>query len=1041
MRRPRTRRALAAAVVVVATSVFAAQVLSASADETRSFDVAVVRLDDAGFPIGVTLNAFTRTYNDSGSSDAGHASTLELKDGLVTIDGSHRALPVIVRTRYFLDGTEVAAKDIAGKSGDFKVEWDVTNRTQKTQQVTYTDSVTGVEKTVTAATMVPFTVELAGLSLPDASFDGLSSNGVVARNAANDASDLSWTAVLAPPVFPGTAVFSVEGKASNFKLPDTQIVATPGVSGAQPKAANDAAEKGGAEAATVRGYIAQFGDGFAQLGGGLGLMKGGLDQIFSGLNDTLKPGLSNKKFDKPLFAEDSTLAYNQPGLLEALNLLGDGLGTLESGAAQVRAGLKSGDAAHPGVTEGLNQVLGGIGLGNEFDGQGNPLTVRASLNALRVGISSGDMSAPGMVEGLQKISDAIGTGTEFNGSTPLTIRASINAVRAGLSSGGNTANPKIIEGLQTIYSSIGAGTEFNGTTPLTVAAGLAAIHGALSTGSMQNPGVIEGLQTIFASIGNGSEFDVNHVPLTLAASLAAVRLALKSGDANNPAILEGLQKIYDGIGAGTEFNGSTPLTVRASLNAIRTALSTGSQVTPGIIEGVQQVVGGMALLKQNMSSFDTNFLGLTNQALVGNSLLPLDSLTNGAVVAGVVHSAMLQFAAAIDQLSAGLSSGDANNPKVLEGLQKIYAGIGNGSEFNGSTPLSVMASLVAMRAGLSSGSQVTPGIIEGIQQIYDAVGAGNEFVNGVPKTLAAGLVAIRAGLSSGNMQSPKIIEGLQTIFASVGTGANGEFVNGVPKTLQASLKAIRSGLSSGNVNDPKIIEGLQTIYASLGLGNEFNGATPLTIQAALVALQQGVAQLQGGAQLAHDAIGTGAAGEFGSDGSPTTVQAALVAIESGLTTLNGGIGQIVTGLGDVDANGKAVKSVTTRTSKFGNKIESPASLLYGLDSAKDTVMTKFVTGVAQILDALGDPNVTAATVLSGLKQISDGLATAGSGATTGASGAGTLTHIVGASVAASDVATALHQAGLARADQFAGLGSSGGDKHRTLFVLTQGGVA
>ncbi|HVV37395.1 MAG TPA: hypothetical protein VHC63_12375 [Acidimicrobiales bacterium] len=1035
MRRPRTRRAVAAAVVVVATAVFAAQVLSASADETKSVDVAVVRLDSAGFPLGVTLNAFTRTYSDSGSKDSANASTLDLKDGLVTVNGDHRALPVVVHTHYFLNGTEVSAQDIAGKSGDFKVEWDVTNRTQKTEEVTYTDSVTGKEKTVTAATMVPFTVDLSGLSLPDASFDSLTSNGVLSRSSANDATVLSWTSVLAPPVFPGTANFTVEGKTNNFKLPETQMVATPGISGALPKAASDAAEKGGAATATVRGYIAQFGDGFAQLDGGISQLKGGLDQIFAGMNDTLKPGLTNTKFDKPLYAEDSTLAYNQPGLLEALSLLGDGLGTMITGAAQIRAGLKTGDASNPGVVEGLNQVISGIGQGNEFDGNGNPLTVRASLNALRLGISSGDVNAPGLVEGLQQISDAIGAGTEFNGTTPLTIRASINAVRAGLSSG-DMNNPAIIEGLQTIYASIGNGTEFSGTTPLTVAAGLAAIHGALSSGDMNNPKIIEGLQTIYNSIGNGTEFDSNNLPLTLAASLAAVRAALSSGDANNPAILEGLQKIYAGIGAGNEFDGSgNPLTARATLNAIRGALSTGSMVDPGIIEGVEQVVAGIGQMKTQLDGFASTFVATVN-GLLGP--LALD-LTQGGAVQGVLDTAVGQFKAALDTMSAGLESGDVNNPGVLEGLQKIYAGIGDGTEFDANqNPLTLMASMVAMRAGLSSGSQVTPGIIEGVQQVFAAVGDGSEVVNGVPKSIRAGVDAIRAGLSSGSMQNPAVIEGLQQILAAIGTGS--EFNNGLPASLRASLNAIRAGLSSGDVNNPAVVEGLQQIYASLGLGNEFNGATPLTIQASLVALQQGVAQLQGGAQLAHDSIGTGGASDFGSDGTPLTMQAALVAMSSGVSQLVGGIDQIVAGLGNVDASGKPVKNVTTRTSKYGNVIETPADLLYALQSSKDAVMNQFVAGVAQIVDALGDPNVSAATILAGLKQVSDGLGLANGGASTGATGATTLSHVVSSSVNSADVATALHQAGVTRAEQYQGFGSASGDKHRTIFVFREGGV-
>lgn len=1033
MRRPLTRR-ITAFVIVSATGLLATQVLGAQAVETRSVNVVVAQLDAAGHAAAVTLNEFTRSYSDSGNTDNSQASRLSLTNGLVEIDGKKRALPVTVKTRYFLDGTEVTADEIKGKAGAFRVVWEVTNRTQKAEEVTYTDSVTGKEKTVVAATMVPFTVSLADMVLPDATFDELTSNGMVGRTEKNDGTSFNWTAVLAPPVFPGTSEFVLEGQTSSFSLPATDIVAMPGVSGAMPESASNAAEKGGAEAATLRGYIGKFGDGFGSLGEGLGAMKGGLDAIFTGINGTLKPGLKNPTFDPALFAEDPTLANNAPGLVQALELLGSGLDSMIDGAALVRGGLKTGDPANPGVYEGINQVIAGIGTGNEFDGQGNPLTVRASLNALRVGMSSGDMNAPGIVEGLQKINAAIGNGTEFNGTTPLTVRASLNAVRAGLKSG-DMNNPKIIEGLNTIYASIGNGTEFSGTTPLTVAAGLAAVRGGLSSGDMQNPKIIEGLQTIYASIGAGNEFN-GQVPLTLAASLAAVRAALKSGDMNNPAILEGLQTIYDGIGTGTEFSGQTPLTVRASLNAIRSALSTGSMLDPGIIEGVQQVVAGMAQMQSDLDALDAGFVTLVNQQLNALLLPSLDLLT-APVVQGVLTGAIDQVQAGLTQMSTGLSSGDPQNPSVLEGLQQVFAGIGDGSEFSGQTPLTIQASLVAMRAGLSSGDPLNPKIMEGVQQVFDAVGTGTEFSGQTPLTIAAGLTAIRAGLQSGDVQNPKIIEGLQQIFASIGTGS--EFLNGVPQTLRASLEAIRQGLKSGDMNNPRIIEGLETIYASVGLGNEFNGTTPLTIQAALVALQQGVAQLEGGAQLAHTAIGTGT--EFANDGSPLTVQAALAAMNAGLTQLSGGIGQIVAGLGDVDANGTPVKAVTTRVSKYGNTLESPATLLWGMQSAKETVLLKFVVGVTQIVDALGDPNVTSTTILSGLKQISEGLALAGAGGASGAAGAETIGHVLAATVAGQDVTTALHQAGLSRAEQYAGFADEGGSLHRTLIVLRQGGVA
>lgn len=1030
-------RRVAVVAIGVAGVLVSSQLLGAQAAETSQIGVVVTRLDAAGFPTQVTWNQFTRTYEASGSKDRSKSAQLLLADGLVETADGMKALPVVVRTHYFLDGQEVTAKDISGKSGDFRVAWDVMNRTQRTEDVVYTDSSTGAQKTITAATFVPFTVELSGLELPDGAFDNVTSNGVLGRNATNNASIASWTAVLAPPVFPGAATFSVEGRTSAFKLGASQLTATPGVDGAIPAAAKDASEKGGSSAATLRGYVSKFGDGFGQLSGGLVQIKGGLDQIFDGLSNKLKPGLQASNFDAAKYAEDSTLADNQPGLVQGLTILADGLGQLVDGAAQIRGGLKSGDATQPGVAEGLAQIVAGIGNGTEFDGSGNPLTVRATLNALRMGIESGDVNAPGLVEGLQKIAAAIGAGTEFDGSgNPLTLRASLNAVRAGLSSGDN-ANPAILEGLDQIFAKIGTGTEFSGTTPLTVAAGLAAIRGALKSGDLANPKIVEGLQSIYASIGNGTEF-AGTTPLSVAASLAAVRAALQSGNPSSPGIIEGLQQVYAGIGNGTEFDGSgNPLTVMASLKAIRAALSSGDNANPKIIEAITQVVAGMTALNASLGTFDSSFISTVNTQLGLLGGLPLADPVLIAVLQGVVHGGVTQAQAALTQMKAGLSSGDPLNPAALEGLQKIYAAIGNGSEFSGTTPLTLAASMVAMRAALSSGSANNPRIIEGLQKIYAAIGNGSEFSGTTPLSIRAGLNAMRAGLSSGDVNNPRIIEGLQKIFDAIGTGA--EFSGATPLTIRAGLNAIRAGLKSGDPNDPRIIEGIQKIYASIGDGTEFSGTTPLSIQAGLVALQQGVAQLIGGAQLAHTAIGDGT--EFDANGNPLTLQAAVAALGIGASKLGDGIAQIVTGLGDVDANGVPVKAVTTRVTKYGNTVETPASLLWGLESAKDAVSTKFVTGVMQILAALGDPKVSGQTLLFGLQQLSDGLGKAGQGSKAGASGAAQVAHVLSRTVADQDTATALHQAGAARADHFNGFNDGSAQHERSVFIFMIGGVA
>jgi hypothetical protein len=115
--------------------------------------------------------------------------------------------------------------------------------------------------------------------------------------------------------------------------------------------------------------------------------------------------------------------------------------------------------------------------------------------------------------------------------------------------------------------------------------------------------------------------------------------------------------------------------------------------------------------------------------------------------------------------------------------------------------------------------------------------------------------------------------------------------------------------------------------------------------------------------------------------------------------------------------------------------------LWGLEASKDAVSTKFIAGVTQLLDALGDPNVSSSTILYGLKQLSDGAGQAAAGGTTGASGAGQVAHILSRTASDQDVVTALHQAGLARAEHFVGFNDGVGEHQRSVFVYRIGGVA
>jgi hypothetical protein len=120
----------------------------------------------------------------------------------------------------------------------------------------------------------------------------------------------------------------------------------------------------------------------------------------------------------------------------------------------------------------------------------------------------------------------------------------------------------------------------------------------------------------------------------------------------------------------------------------------------------------------------------------------------------------------------------------------------------------------------------------------------------------------------------------------------------------------------------------------------------------------------------------------------------------------------------MQADGHAKKEVTRRTTKFGNTVEDPATVLFGLESSQTAITDKFISGVNQIIEALGDPNVSASTILYGLHQLSDGLGQAQAGSQQGAAGAGTLGGVLDSTAAGQDVAAALEQAAVTRAEAY-----------------------
>jgi X-X-X-Leu-X-X-Gly heptad repeat protein len=68
----------------------------------------------------------------------------------------------------------------------------------------------------------------------------------------------------------------------------------------------------------------------------------------------------------------------------------------------IKAGLKSGDAAHPAIQEGLSAIVAGLG------DKSNAASVIGGLTAIQAGLTSGDVNNPAILEGLQLIFAGVG---------------------------------------------------------------------------------------------------------------------------------------------------------------------------------------------------------------------------------------------------------------------------------------------------------------------------------------------------------------------------------------------------------------------------------------------------------------------------------------------------------------------------------------------------------------------------------------------------------------------------------------------------------
>jgi len=278
------------------------------------------------------------------SVKAGSGGTLKDLYYLAALDKSEYEkvkYPVSVKVEYYLDGAQMPANELAGKSGHLKIVCNLENLTGEKRVLEFKNSKGELLKKETDI-YTPFVVSLSGWEFDNKLFSNIKAPGVAQVSPqgvpvnVQGITQVSWTVPLIPPKYPAKQYTVLEADATKIKLPSCKIVVIPILPttseidnlGTFEESFNklydgfDQIQKGVGERsqnATLLFGLGKIKDGMGTLSGGLGTMVEKMKLI--------RAGLANSSFDASSYNATSgaDAKGNKPGLKDAVGLLKDGV--------------------------------------------------------------------------------------------------------------------------------------------------------------------------------------------------------------------------------------------------------------------------------------------------------------------------------------------------------------------------------------------------------------------------------------------------------------------------------------------------------------------------------------------------------------------------------------------------------------------------------------------------------------------------------------------------------------------------------------------
>lgn len=723
-----------------------------------------------------SLSNITNLTGDETSTTNGNSLTWAADGNSITYQGTTtQTAPVSMKVTYYLDGKEISASDLAGKSGKVTMRFDYTNNAKKTI------TVNGKTKTV----YVPFTM-VTGMLLPSHNFSNIEvTNGKITEvNDSNvvfgitmpglkDSLDMKFDNEKLDLDVP--EYFEVTADVTDFELDMMMSMATSNflsdidtddlsIDNLKDKVneLQDAADQ-------LTDGTNQLADATPQLVDGSKALADGTQQ----LNDqvpTLTDGVSQLDNGAGQLSDGlSTVVSSMPTLTSGISQLYDGSGKLFDGAKTLNDGvnqLKAGTSQLADETNGLPALQAGIsqyteGVASAADGSdalaSGSAQVADGLAQLQAQLSGEN----GLMDGMVKLAD--GSAQVSNGLAQLSdgLTASISEYESN--------KTKLKTSAQALEA---AGTQLNGTLS------------ALGNDNL----LIQPATDMYSESG-----------LTTAAQTA---LANKYMDAYSFVTANASNPVVTALNAGIAANAqlqAAGITDLASIykNEMVILVNTAANESAGKVENtvnssVAQLAAGAAQVNAGLQSAVAK--KDTLETALGQLVAGSSSVSSGSAQ---LNSGLSQLKSNNDTLNGGIANAVSGAKQLDAGASQLTAASGVPALVSGTSDL---------KNGIGQLSESSPALVTGINALDD----GAKQLKIGTAQLLQGAGALASGVTQLNDGAHELSDGAEQLNDGVV-----ELNNGMIQFNEEGISQITS-LVGSDADDA-----IDTIKKVINLGKDY----------------------------------------------------------------------------------------------------------------------------------------------------------------------------------------------------------------------------